>query len=115
MLPLQAQAGRVATIVGVGTRGTAKDGDAVETAQINNPYGVIEDANRTGLYWVDNSTHRVLRLDYMTRKLSLVAGTGTAGYSGDGGPAKVGATGPAARDSISIAKAISISWSATIM
>ena len=88
VLPLQAQAGRVATIVGVGTRGTAQDGDPVETAQINNPYGLIEDAARTGLYWVDNSTHRVLKLDYGTKKLSLVAGIGTAGFSGDGGPAK---------------------------
>ena len=87
--PAQAPAGRVATLVGAGTKGAAADGDAVETARISDPYGVIEDAPRSSLYWVDNSTHRILRLDYKTKKISIVAGTGTAGYSGDGGPAKL--------------------------
>ena len=86
--PAQGQAGKVATFVGVGTRGTAADGDPVETARINNPYGLIEDSAHTGMYWVDNSTHRVLFLNYRTRKISVIAGTGTAGYSGDGGPAR---------------------------
>jgi len=87
-LPLQARAARIATIVGVGTRGMAAEGDPPETAHINNPYGLIEDAARSGLFWVDNSTHRVLRVDYKAKKISIVAGTGTAGYSGDGGAAK---------------------------
>lgn len=87
--PAQAPAGRVATLIGAGAKGMAAEGEAAETARISDPYGVIEDAPRTSLYWVDNSTHRVLRLDYKTKKISIVAGTGTAGYSGDGGPAKL--------------------------
>jgi sugar lactone lactonase YvrE len=87
-LPVQAAGAKIKTIVGSGTRGMAAEGDAPEAAHINNPYGLIEDAARSSLYWVDNSTHRVLRLDYRAKNISIVAGTGTAGYSGDGGPAK---------------------------
>src|SRR5262245_14400814 len=87
-VPAQAQAAKVATLVGNGMRGTAAEGDSVQTVRINNPYGLIEDKDRSNLYWVDNSTHRVLRLNYKTKTVSIVAGTGTAGYSGDGGPAK---------------------------
>src|SRR6266446_3919010 len=63
-LPLQARTASIATMVGAGTRGMAAEGDAAEAAHINNPYGLIEDAVRSGLFWVDNSTHRVLRVDY---------------------------------------------------
>ena len=87
--PAQTPAGRVVTLIGAGAKGAAAEGEAVETARISDPYGVIEDARRSSLYWVDNSTHRILRLDYKTKKISIVAGTGTAGYSGDGGPAKL--------------------------
>ena len=87
--PAQTPAGRVVTLIGAGAKGAAAEGEAVETARISDPYGVIEDARRSSLYWVDNSTHRILRLDYKTKRISIVAGTGTAGYSGDGGPAKL--------------------------
>lgn len=78
---------RIATLVGTGVRGSATDGAAVATSVINNPYGVAEDPAGSGLFFVDNSTHRVLVLDYASMTLRVVAGTGTAGYSGDGGPA----------------------------
>jgi DNA-binding beta-propeller fold protein YncE len=80
-------AGKVATICGSGTRGTASSGDAADSAQLNNPYGMQEARDRSALYFVDNGSNRVLRLDYKTRKVFVVAGTGVKGYSGDGGPA----------------------------
>ena len=83
----QAPAGRVVTIGGSGTRGVASSGDSADTAQLNNPYGMQEARDRSALYFVDNGSNRVLRLDYKTRKLSVVAGTGVKGYAGDGGPA----------------------------
>ena len=40
------------------------------------------------LYWSDFGTNRVLRVDLRTKRISVVAGNATKGYSGDGGPAK---------------------------
>ncbi|MCB1090981.1 MAG: SMP-30/gluconolactonase/LRE family protein, partial [Verrucomicrobiae bacterium] len=39
------------------------------------------------LYWVEMKNNLVRRLDARTGKISTVAGTGEAGFSGDGGPA----------------------------
>jgi DNA-binding beta-propeller fold protein YncE len=83
----QAPAGQVATICGSGTRGMTASGDLADTAHLNNPYGMQEARDRSALYFVDNGSNRVLRLDYKTRKISVVAGTGVKGYAGDGGPA----------------------------
>jgi sugar lactone lactonase YvrE len=43
--------------------------------------------DRSALYFVDNGSNRVLRLDYKARKIAVVVGTGVKGYGGDGGPA----------------------------
>jgi DNA-binding beta-propeller fold protein YncE len=40
------------------------------------------------LYVADAGRHQVLRYDLRTRRLTVVAGTGAAGSSGDGGPAR---------------------------
>ena len=39
------------------------------------------------LYFCDVGNHKIDRLDLKSRKVSVVAGTGEKGYSGDGGPA----------------------------
>ncbi|MBZ5500891.1 MAG: HYR domain-containing protein [Acidobacteriia bacterium] len=39
------------------------------------------------LFVSDNGNHRVQRIDQQTRAVTTIAGTGTAGYAGDGGPA----------------------------
>jgi DNA-binding beta-propeller fold protein YncE len=83
----QAPVGKVATICGSGTRGTASSGDPADAAPLNNPYGMQEARDRSALYFVDNGSNRVLRLDYKSRKISVAAGTGVKGYAGDGGPA----------------------------
>ena len=67
------------TIAGDGTAGA-------DNGRINQPFGLA--IGRDGrLYFCDTNNHRILRLDLKTRKLSVVAGTGEKGYSGDGGPA----------------------------
>src|SRR5262245_46881041 len=82
------QAGRrIATLVGTGVAGSAADGSSADTAPINNPYGVIFGPDG-GLYWADFGSNRILRLDLSTRRLTVIAGTGTKGHAGDGGPAK---------------------------
>ena len=85
----QVPAGRVATIVGTGGRGSAAEGETVDRTQINNPFHTVIGPDGS-LYWSDFGTHRVLRADLRSKKISVVAGTGTRGYSGDGGPAKSG-------------------------
>lgn len=54
---------------------------------IGNPFGV-EIGPDGGLYICEVSNHRILRLDLVSKHLKLVAGTGTKGYRGDGGPAQ---------------------------
>jgi DNA-binding beta-propeller fold protein YncE len=54
--------------------------------QINNPYGLAIGPDGA-LYFCEIGNHVVRRLDLKTRRLSVVAGTGAKGYSGDGGPA----------------------------
>jgi DNA-binding beta-propeller fold protein YncE len=72
----QAASPRITTLLGTGT--------ASDSA--NNPFGLVIGPDR-GLYWADFGSHRVMRSDFGTRAVSVVAGTGKAGYSGDGGPA----------------------------
>jgi sugar lactone lactonase YvrE len=72
----QAASARITTLVGTGS----------PSDSANNPFGLVIGPDR-GLYWADFGSHRVLRYDVGTRAVSVVAGTGKAGYSGDGGPA----------------------------
>ena len=53
---------------------------------VGQPFGV-EIGPDGALYICEVQNHRVLRLDLKSRELTTVAGTGTKGYSGDGGPA----------------------------
>ena len=65
----------------------AADGESADRAAINNPFGLVIGPDG-GLYWADFGSNRVLRLDLKTRTISIIAGSGAKGYSGDGGPAK---------------------------
>ena len=79
--------GVIATIAGTGAAGSAGDGETADRAAINNPFGLVIGPDGA-LYWADFGSNRVLRLDLRTRIISVVAGSGTKGHSGDGGPAK---------------------------
>jgi len=76
---LGAQAATVSTLIGDGKPGFSE-------RQVNNPYGMTIGPDG-GLYFCDLGNQRVRRLDLKTKKTTLIAGNGTAGYSGDGGPA----------------------------
>ena len=86
-LRTQAASGQVTTFVGTGARGVAADGDAADRTQLNNPFHVVIGPDG-GMYFSDFGTNRVLRLDFRTKKISVAAGNGAKGHSGDGGPAK---------------------------
>jgi hypothetical protein len=74
---------RIRTIAGTGTAGAATDGASADTAPVNNPYGVVIGPDGA-LYWADFGSNRVLRLDLKNRRITVIAGNGTKGYSGDG-------------------------------
>jgi sugar lactone lactonase YvrE len=78
--------GRITTIAGTGTAGSAGlDAPATE-AQLRFPFGVDVAPNGEVLI-ADTFNHRVVTIDRSGR-LQVVAGTGASGYSGDGGPAE---------------------------
>src|SRR2546422_11545150 len=64
----------------------AANGDVADRATLNNPFGLVIGPDRA-LYWAEYGSHRILRLDLRSKTISIIAGTGTKGYSGDGGPA----------------------------
>ena len=64
----------------------AAGGGAAAPPQLRLPYDL--EARGSSLYIADGLRHQVLRLDLRTRKLTVFAGTGVAGSSGDKGPAR---------------------------
>jgi hypothetical protein len=80
-----AGSGIITTIAGNGTRGFSGDGGPATSAELNNPYRVVSDS-KGNLYFPDASNNRIRKID-TTGIITTYAGTGTAGYSGDGGPA----------------------------
>jgi streptogramin lyase len=74
-----APAATVSTVLGTGTAGTSE-------TEVNNPYGMTIGPDGA-MYFCDLGSQRVRRLDLKTKKVTVVAGTGKAGYSGNGGPA----------------------------
>ena len=77
---------RITTLAGTGVEGMTANGDVADHATLNNPFGLVIGPDGA-LWWVEYGSHRLLRLDLRTKKISVVAGTGTKGYSGDGEPA----------------------------
>ena len=80
------QAGTIDTVIGTGKPDNNGNRGSAERVNVGQPFGV-ELGPGGGLYVTEVQNHRVLRLDLESGQLETVAGTGTAGYSGDGGPA----------------------------
>jgi DNA-binding beta-propeller fold protein YncE len=79
---------RIQTVIGTGVPGHVADGAPAGTATLNQPYGVYVD-REGALYWADFGSDRILMLRRGSGLVSVAAGTGTKGHSGDGGPAKL--------------------------
>lgn len=78
-------------VAGTGAAGFSGDGGPATGAQLDSPHGVVVDALGNVLI-VDRFNHRVRRVcgdgvDCTIGYISTIAGNGTEGFSGDGGPA----------------------------
>ncbi len=76
----------ITTVVGTGEKGFAGDGGPAERAVLNGPFDLSFDAEGN-LYFSDTFNHRIRRVDARTGAITTCAGSGEAGYGGDGGPA----------------------------
>ncbi|MEO9533256.1 MAG: gliding motility-associated C-terminal domain-containing protein [Crocinitomicaceae bacterium] len=76
--------GLVTTFAGTGNLGDASNGTDATLADISTPHELSFDANGS-LYFADNDNNKIKKIYYADNKIYTVAGTGTAGYSGDGG------------------------------
>lgn len=77
---------RMTTIAGTGERGYRGDGGPAVAAALNMPHELRFD-RRGNLYVAERDNHVIRKIDGNTGIVSTVAGTGVAGFSGDGGPA----------------------------
>ena len=78
--------GIIITIAGTGSCGYNGDGILATSAQLNNPLSIAFDSV-DNLYFGEQSSNRVRKIDAITGLISTVAGNGSAGFSGDGGMA----------------------------
>ena len=80
--------GVLANVLGTGAPGAGAPGYGPEVA-LHGPERLVLDEDQGRLLVADSLNHRVLALDLDTLEVSLVAGDGTEGSSGDGGDARL--------------------------
>jgi Secretion system C-terminal sorting domain len=83
-----ASSGIITTIAGNGTTGGTGDGGLATNASFSfTGGGGLGIDSKNNIYIADEANHRIRKVDAVTGIVTTVAGTGTAGYSGDGGSA----------------------------
>jgi uncharacterized protein (TIGR03437 family) len=76
--------GIIRTVAGNGILGDTGDGGPGTSAEVKSVVGLA--ADHSGNLYIDETTNRIRRVD-ASGIITTVAGNGTSGYSGDGGPA----------------------------
>jgi sugar lactone lactonase YvrE len=76
----------ITTVAGNHKSGSSGDNGPATSAELNSPASVAIDAARN-LYISDEGNNRIREVSAVTGIITTVAGNGTAGYGGDGGPA----------------------------
>src|SRR5579884_244960 len=82
---VDAATGTISTVAGNGAKGYAGDGGPATEASLNEPYGVT--IGRTGNLYIADRLNAVVRRVDVSGMITTLAGTGKAGFGGDGGPA----------------------------
>jgi hypothetical protein len=83
--PAQAAPGDIFTFAGTGAAGFGGDGGSATSGTLSQPMAVAWVSDGSALV-ADFGNHRIRRIS-PSGQITTVAGTGTDGYSGDGGPA----------------------------
>ena len=86
VLKVAAGTGRMTTVAGNGVRGYSGDGGPATSAEFGTLCCVAVDGSGN-VYIADGGNSRLRQVSAATGIVTTVAGNGTAGYSGDGGPA----------------------------
>lgn len=87
VLRLDAKSGRITVAAGNGLNNPfAGDGGPGPDARMNQPASLAVDA-AGNVFIADTQNHAIRRLDAKTGIITTIAGDGTPGYGGDGGPA----------------------------
>ena len=80
------QTGLIQRIAGCGTNGFSGDGGPATTAELGHCYSMAMDP-KGNIYIKDCTNNRIRKVDVDTGIISTIAGTGSRGFEGDGGPA----------------------------
>ena len=83
---VDAVTGNISTVAGTGMLGFGGDGGPATAARLLWPHGVAVDG-AGNLYIAGRFNQRIRKVNAATGNISTVAGTGTPGFSGDGGGA----------------------------
>lgn len=84
-LPLTAADWTIHTVAGTGKQGFSGEGGPATAADIDNPFGVVRGPDGA-LWYCEYTGHRIRKIN-PEGTIHTIAGTGKAGYTGDGGPA----------------------------
>ncbi|MCC7261268.1 MAG: tandem-95 repeat protein [Candidatus Latescibacteria bacterium] len=77
----------IVTLAGTGTAGATGDSGAAASAKLNSPGGVVVTSAGV-IYVADTGNHKIRRINAARDSIVTLAGTGTAGFSGDEGAAR---------------------------
>ncbi len=83
---VDARSGKISTVAGTGAAGFSGDGRVGWSASLRSPEGLAFDRDGN-LYVADSENDRIRRVKAGTGVIETIAGTGHAGFGGDGGPA----------------------------
>lgn len=77
----------ITTIAGTGVQGYSGDNGPAISAQLKALNGQMTTDASGNIYFTDTYNHAVRKIDITTGTITTIAGTGTLGFSGDGGSA----------------------------